>query len=415
MTLAANSSGVLAGKFMIPSGIRAGAKTVRAEGAAGRIGTAGYTGRGIITTEERRRVTSITTTLWNEIFEGGGGGFSGGVDPLAQTFTLPESRHLAAVDLWFAVAGTNDVVIQIRSTQTGFPAQGVLAEKRISPAAIQASGTQTRITFDSPVWLEGGTEYALVALTDSADCALHVAELGKFDPTAQRFITSQPYQVGVLLSSSNASTWTAHQDKDMAFRLLGCAFTATSRTIALGTSTVSDASDFLAQMSVEIPATGTGAQLLATTPDGAIYRMTPDTPVQLPARVNGVVTLALSMEGTAKASPVLYPGTQFVAGDQEASGSYVSRAFPAGTDARVSVTFEALTPGLSTVVAQIQNADLSWQTLTLTSGEEVGDGWVERNYTITGFTAATTRVRLTLAGTTAARPRVRKLRAVTTD
>lgn len=54
-----------------------------------------------------------------------------------------------------------------------------------------------------------------------------MAELGKYDAVHERWVTSQPYQVGVLLSSSNASTWTPHQDRDLTFRLLGARFTAT--------------------------------------------------------------------------------------------------------------------------------------------------------------------------------------------
>lgn len=407
-TLTANTAGVLTGKFLIPTGIRVGAKAVRATGASGKAAVATYTGRGQIRTEERRRVSTINTS-------GGPITMTNRIDPLSQTFTLADSRHLAGVDLWFATAGLNDVIVQIRDTQVGLPSSSVLAETRIPASAIQASGTATRVLFDTPVWLDSGIEYAMVVLTDSAVCALHVAELGKFDPTAQRWITGQPYQVGVLLSSSNASTWTAHQDRDLAFRLLGCRFSSTSRTLALGTVAVTNASDFIAEMSVDIPASGCSAELTATTPAGDVFRMAPDQPVQLPARVTGDVALALSMSGSATASPVLYPGVQFVSGDQEASGQYVSRAFPVGTAARINVTFEALTPGTSTIGCEIQKADGTWQTLTITSGVDAGDGFVERSYILTGFTATQTRVRLTLTGTTAARPRVRKLRAVATD
>lgn len=402
MTLVANSAGVLTGKFMIPAGIPAGTKAVRAVGGAGLASVAGFTGRGTIVTEERRRVNTVTET-WTS------------VDPLAQTFTLSESRHVAGQDLWFAARGDRDVLVQIRNTEVGFPGQNILAEKRIKSTDINIGGAATRVLFDAPVWLDAGTEYAMVILTDSATTAMFVAQLNQFDSNAQRWISSQPYQIGVLLSSSNAKTWTAHQDKDLAFRLLGCAFSAASRTLDMGTVAVTDASDFMAQLNVDIPATGVNAEMRATVPDGTVYRMTPNTPIALPARVDGNVVLQLVLSGTDKVSPVLYPGVQFIAGDQEASGQYVSRAFPVGTSARVSVTFETLTPGLSTVTCEIQKSDGSWQLLTLTSGTDAGDGWVERNYTVTGFTTPTSRVRLTLAGTTAARPRVRKLRAVATN
>lgn len=403
-TLTANSQGVVTGKFTIPAGIPVGAKAVQAVGAGGQRATSTYTARGTIRTEERRQVTTITETFVA----------AARTDPLAQTFTLNESRHIAGVDLWFTTAGTNDILIQIRNTSNGFPGSQVLAEKRVKPSTIASPGNSTRVVFGAPVWLEANREFAIVALSDSATAALAVAELGKFDSANQRWITSQAYQVGVLLSSSNASTWTAHQDKDLAFRLLGCKFTSTSRTISLGNVTVADCSDFLAALNIDIPATGTSAEIQATAPSGEVYRMSPDQPLALPVRVDGSVALSIVMAGAEKASPVVYPGISFIAGDQDASGTYVSRAFPVGTSSRVSITFEALIPGTAGVTVEIQKADLSWQTLTLTSGSPVGDGWVERNYTVTGFTAPESRVRLTLSGTAQHRPRVRKLRAVAT-
>lgn len=400
MTLVADAAGVLSGKFMIPANIPAGTKAVRAVTGGGLNAVAGFTGRGVITTEQRRRVTTINTIM--------------SFDPLAQTFILQESRHVPGVDLWFSNAGDKDVLVQIRNVEAGVPGKTVIAEARIKPSAITTVG-HTRVLFPAPVWLDAGVELAVVVLTDSATTALRVAELTKFDADAQRWITQQAYQIGTLLSSSNASTWTAHQNKDLTFRLLGCKFTATDRTIALGSATLVDASDMIAQMNVDIPATGVSAEVRATAPDGTVYRMTPDTPIALPTRINGAVAMSVVLSGTDKFSPVLYPGIQLVAGDQEASGQYVSRAFPVGTTARVSITFEARTPGLSTVGCEIQKQDGTWQALTLTSGTDAGDGWVERNYTVTGFTATVSRVRLTLTGTTAARPSVRKLRAVATD
>lgn len=405
MTLTANSLGQIAGKFTIPSNVKAGTKAVVATGQGGSKGRASFTGKGTITTVTRRNVTtSVTANQANR------------VDPLAQTFTLSESRHIAGCDLWFSNKGNADVIVQIRDTASGFPSSGVIAEKRITVAGMAAIGSSTRILFDDPVWVDADTEYALVILTDSATTALSIAQLGKFDSTAQKWITSQAYQVGVLLSSSNASTWTAHQDQDLAFRLLGCRFTSTTRTIDLGTISVADASNFLAEMNIDIPATGAGYQLTATDVTNSVnYRMSADTPVALASRINGNVSLSLQLEGSGTVSPVVYPGLQFIAGDQQDTGIYVSRAFPCGTAARVSVTFEAYTPGISTVGVEIQKADGTWQTVALTSGSDVGDGWVERSHIVTGFTATTTRVRLTLTGTAAARPKVRSLRAVTTD
>lgn len=398
----ANAQGIVSGTFTIPAGILAGTKAVVVNTASGMSSVASFTGRGSIVVEER------TTTVTNTV----------SIDPLAQTFTLQESRHVPGVDLWFANPGDRDVLVQIRGTDTGMPNQKIYAQARIKPSTIAPSGTATRVLFDAPMWVNASTEFAIVVLTDSATTSMHVAKLGGFDANVQRNITSQPYQVGTLLSSSNASTWTPHQDKDLAFRLLGCNFTATTRTVALGTVAVTNASDFLFELNVDIPATGANAVLRATTPDGTVYRMTPDTPIALPVRVTGNVVLDLVLEGAAKVSPVMYPGVQFIAGDMQESGAYITRSFAAGaTAARISVTFEAFAPGTSSIGVDVQKADSTWQAIALTGGTDAGNGWVERSYVLTGFTTAlaSTRIRIRETGTTAARPKVRKLRAVATD
>lgn len=401
-TLTANAAGEVTGKFTIPANVPAGSKAVAVTGAGGSHGVATFTGRGTITTEERRTITTVTNTMFT-------------FDPLAQTFTLNEARHIGGVDLWFTAAGTDDVIVQIRDTSNGVPNRTTLAEKRVKPANITVGGNATRVAFDAPVWLDSGHEYAIVLLTDSATAAVSVAELGKFDASAQKWITAQAYQVGVLLSSSNASAWTAHQEKDLAFRLLGAKFTATTKSVALGNVPVTNASDILALFNLEVPATGTKAELVATAPGGASYRMSPGQPINLPAKITGNVALSLELTGTQKASPVVYPGLQFAAGTLEETATYVTRQFTNGSNGRISVTFEVLNPGASDVAVAVQKTDGTWQNLTLTSGSQVGDGWVERRYVLTGFTAISTRVKLTLTGTAAARPRVRKLRAIATD
>ena len=120
------------------------------------------------------------------------------------------------------------------------------------------------------------------------------------------------------------------------------------------------------------------------------------------------------LTGTETASPLLYPGTQLVFGTLEAAGDYLSRAIPAATTFNVSVTFDALTSGTSsvTVLAESGTPD-SFTDLSLDKGVEVGNGWVERTYKATGLVGVgadrTTRVKLALAGTPAHRPFVRRL------
>lgn len=404
MTLQADSAGRLRGRFTIPAGIPAGTKAVEFVGSGGSRGAAEFTGAGTIVSETRRRVTTLTTSWW-----------WAGVDPLAQTFMLGAARHLGGVDLWFTAKGTSDVLVQVRETTVGIPNGVVLAQTRIKPDAILTNGNATRILFDAPVFVEANREYALVVMCNDATTALAVAELGKWDDAGRRWVTAQPYQVGTLLSSSNASTWTPHQDKDMTFRLLACNFTASQRTVALGNVSVTNTSDLMLLANMEVPTSGTAAELVATLPDGSEIRMVDGQPVALQQKVTGNIALSARLAGNANASPVLYPGIQAVVGEVAASATYVSRAIQCGASGRVVVTLEGITPGTSTIVVELQTQAGDWLEVPLASGADVGDGWVERKHVLTGVNSDTVRIRLTLTGTAAQRPRVRRLRAVATD
>ena len=204
----ADENGVVRGSFTVPANMPVGTKDVEFIGRDGSYGSAHYTGRNTIETRELRRITTITTLR---------------SDPLAQTFTLDSGRHIAALDLWFRQKGDSQVRVQIRETQLGIPNQTVLTEASLEPSQINLSGTATRFEFQ-PVYLNAGQEYALVLLTDDGVHEVAIAELGKYD-ASHGWVTSQPYQVGVLLSSSNAQTWTPHQDRDLSFTLHAARFT----------------------------------------------------------------------------------------------------------------------------------------------------------------------------------------------
>lgn len=400
---AANASGLLTGSFQIPQAIPAGAKLVEFLGAGGSYGSATYVGRGQIITETRRRILTTVVRRW---------------DPLAQTFTLPERRVIGGLELWFtAKGGSAPVIVQIRETQVGMPTTTVLTEGRLAASDIKTDGNATRVLLD-PVALEANREYALVVLTDDANHAVSVAELGKYDPRTG-WVTAQPYQIGVLLSSSNGITWTAHQTQDLTFRLLGCRFTQTSKTVSLGQYTVTHLSDVMALAGVERPAAGTDVQFLATDAQGRTYTLSEDQGLALAEKLSGNLAVSAKLTGTEVASPILYPGTQLVFGTLEAAGDYLSRAIPAAATFNVAVTFEALTPGTSSVTVEAESgAPGSFQALSLLSGVEVGNGWVERTYqamSLVGVGAErTTRVKLALSGTPAHRPFVRNLRVIVT-
>ena len=220
MPLTANGSGQITGSFTIPANVPVGTKRVTFLGNQGSFGAARFIGSGTILTRTQRQLTTIETRFW---------------DPLAQTFRLDESRHVTGVDFKFTAVGStaNKVYLEIRETELGLPNATTLAEGVIQGTAITVNAWN-KISLTRPVYLQAGVEYAMVLLTDDANHAVGLAELGKFDSAAQQFVTSQPYTIGTLLKSSNASTWTPVQESDLTFRMYGALFTSTTRTVNLG-------------------------------------------------------------------------------------------------------------------------------------------------------------------------------------
>lgn len=473
MPLTANAAGQITGSITIPANVPVGTKRVTFTGGQGSFGAARFIGTGTILTRTQRELTTIETRYF---------------DPLAQTFRLDQGRYVTGVEFKFTAIGNtaNRVFLEIRETELGLPNDTTIAEGVLLGTAITTNGW-TKINLKRPVFLSEGVEYAMVLLTDDALHAVGLAELGRLDATSGAFVTSQPYTIGTLLKSSNASTWTPVQEADLTFRMYGARFTSTSRTVNLGTirgATVSsitrsgstatvitqtahgfntgqkvvvsgagqseyngtftitstgpqtftysvtgtpvtpatgtillqagDTTDLVALAGVERPTLSTNVQFVFTRPDGTETRAGDNARVQLAEDVNVPLTLSAVLSGTTTESPFLFAGTQALLGNLSETGTYVTRAVACAANARVSVTLEALLPGASSLLVEVQKADLSWQTVAVTSSTAVGDGWVEYTHTVSSFTAGgtTTRARLTLTGSAAARPMVRQLRMV---
>jgi hypothetical protein len=289
----------------------------------------------------------------------------------------------------------------------------VLADGDIAGTAISTSNSvYTRCTFSTPVYLDPDVEYAFVVLTDDADHSLRIGQLGGFDAIAQKYVTTQPYTVGVLLSSSNASTWTPHQDMDLVFKLNGAAFTSAIRTVDMGSITVTDATNLAALAPANLPS-GTEVLVRYTKPSGEVIEIPAGIPIALDAAFTGSLGVQLQLKGSAVVSPIIFPGVQTVVGNTATSGTYISRTFSkAAGGTTLKVTYIALLPGSSTVTPTYKNG-ASFDALTLVTATQLGDNWVEYVYQATGLSSLTTsQIQLTLNGGVGALPRVQQLRAV---
>ncbi|ELK5289405.1 hypothetical protein Q6670_004073 [Salmonella enterica] len=329
MPINANAQGVVQGSFTIPKGIKAGTKQVQFFGDPSNAkqqsnAETTFTGQGTVVTNTMRKVNNVMSNYY---------------DPLAQTFMLNEPRQLSGVRVWVETKGTTPLIVQLRETTVGFPTRTIVAEGQLEVTdASYIQGGWVTVHFDVPFYASKDIEYAVVVLANDADTAVGISELGKLDPATNTYVTSQPYQVGVLLSSANATTWTAHQDKDLTFELLARRYTGTTKTKVLGVVQLpANTSDILVSALTTTPATGADADLKLEIFDGNnksfLTRMVSDGQVvkldtALPTQMEMVVTANLRCTPTASAT--ISPGTQIIAGVLSGGGDYITRGIQVG-------------------------------------------------------------------------------------
>jgi len=201
-----------------------------------------------------QRVTNRASTF-NWDFSGfdfsGLGQFAIGSEPLAQTFivTAEEGRgvFIPKIDLFFRKKHDSlGITVEIRNTVNGYPGDYTVpySSKYLAPADVNVSteaddGTvtfnTTTVTFDSPVYLTGGREYAIVLKPQGNNFGYEhwVSELGQNEVgTNNRITASDLQQEGVLFTSANNRTWSAFQAEDLKFKLYRCSFTTDTDGVA---------------------------------------------------------------------------------------------------------------------------------------------------------------------------------------
>ena len=406
--LTADENGKITGKFTIPENIPVGSKNVVAVGQGGSEGHAIFVGSGTIETRILRQIFTRTILRTRRR------------DPLAQTFVLPEGRHITSIDVQFAAIGdrSKEVICQIRPVELGVVSTEVIADAVLDMSDVNLS-EWVKFSFKNPVYTLGDQTVAVVFLTDDADHALRLAELGEFDADSQQWVTAQPYQIGVLQSSSNGETWTPHQKLDLMFRVNVAKFTANERVVDAGDLVLVNCSDLIISAQSETPNVDTSIDVLITRADGSEILVQDNQPIRFDEYVNETVNVKFILKGNEKHSPILYPIIQYIMGELQGSGDYVSRALPAdeGAPLNVVVAVDCMLPaGGADLTVEVgkpaQGADpADWTSAQIHQTLPLGDGWQERVYKVENYQMADARVRITLNGAPNTRPMLRKLRA----
>ena len=177
------------------------------------------------------------------------------IDPLAQSFVVggnieaPDSSReglatddsngafLTAVDLFFAKkdSGNATVKVEIRTVELGTPTRIVIGNSvTLRPSEVNISAdasAATKVTFDEPIYLPPGREYAVVIISENSDqYEMWTAVMGektvntKNLPDVNAVTYSKQFAMGSLFKSQNGSIWTANQYQDLKFKLYKAQF-----------------------------------------------------------------------------------------------------------------------------------------------------------------------------------------------
>lgn len=158
-------------------------------------------------------------------------------DPVAQSFMVASGiggEYIEGVEVFFSTKSRDvPVTLEIREMSNGLPSNSVITRKTLTPNQVNVStnsATATKFTFDYPVYLQAGTEFAIVLLANTQDYNVYIAEMGKKNLLSNEYIAKQPY-TGVFFTSSNGSTWSANQMADLKFRVYRANFSAGSNIV----------------------------------------------------------------------------------------------------------------------------------------------------------------------------------------
>ncbi len=406
--ITADGSGVITNTFDVPANVPVGTKSVVAIGAGGTEARGSFTGHGVVDITVMRRTTTIRRQTVTTIIEGSGGqqnGSSNPIDPQAQLFAVNEPRQIVGVDFYLCALGalTNHLLLDQVTVDNGYPTADIKAEAFVSMTGAVVGWKSGR--YNLPLLTEADRYHAFVIKTDDALHSVSLAKLGGFDEDLQQFVSAHPYSVGPRFSSVNASSWTAHQDEALAFKLVAANYTTLTKTVALGSFAVVAASDLQVRAAVEIPSADCDVVFEIERTNGDIHRLRSHQVIRLSEFITETVELRAILTGTTKLSPVLFAPVVLVAGSIATTGTYITRAFNLGTAITLTSYIKAHLPSGSTMTMHYDKVDDTWVSLPLTATEALTDPlWVEEKHSATPITATQGRLKITITGGPAARP-----------
>ena len=406
------SDGCFEASFTVPANTPCGKVSVELSGATG-TGMAVYEAQGTKQIIEREVLTTVTVRDVQ--------------DPLAQSFQFSEDTVVTKVGLYFAAKDpSKGIVVQIRNMVNGYPGNISYAQVAVpaSQIIVSSDGTiETVVDLNQPVYCYADTQYAICILSDSNLYQAWTAVLGERDVLTGNYMTSQPYVAGVMFSSSNALTWTAHQAQDLKFDIYKAEYTADAEIIYDNVSEMDIVAIVLAISSVDYQNTGIEW----------FYRMSTSSswiPIEafvdreLGTQANNIQIKCVIHRGNG-VSPIIAGDCINIIGiSYKSSGAYVSREVTCDEEyTRVRVILEANTAQKAVAAAcnfevYIQAADdetnAGWRKLVAPTKTPISETYDQYEYVLdSGISAKKYRVKVEMSTTNPVlQPRIRRLMSI---
>lgn len=172
-------------------------------------------------------------------------GYQSTKNPIAQSFFIDEASgiFLTKIKLYFksTFGATADmqlpVSLHIRPMRNGMPSDVEIipgSTVYVAHNAVQTStdgSVATNFTFEEPVYLQGLTDYAMVAYAESPEYEIFISEIdATIIGSASARVNRNP-NLGSLFYSQNGATFSANQKQDLKFELVRANFTTSSSTL----------------------------------------------------------------------------------------------------------------------------------------------------------------------------------------
>jgi hypothetical protein len=226
------------------------------------------------------------------------------------------------------------------------------------------------------------------------------------------------------------------QDAYLTFLIVGFLFTSPTRDVTLGVVTpyVNDATDAMVRAVVHRPFGQADCHFVVThLGSGENHLDLENAKIRLDTRRSGAFRLTAHLEGDAHSSPLLFPNSRLELGNLIDTADYVTVPVDAGDEFNLTLIFDALRAGNSTITPYVAVQRYSgenpvivdgiyqwdWvQVTTQISSVAIGNGWTEETWRVTATLRGilpdyVTRFKLHLTGSPTSRPIVKNLRAIT--